>query len=336
MTTMNLQQGSTIEDSVLSDVNGSALSRRKFLKKTAIASTLIAASQFPIEAFAEENESKKRSLTILHTNDVHSRLDPFPMDGGKFQGMGGVVAREKIISRVRKEEENVLLLDSGDIFQGTPYFNFYKGEPEMKVMSMLGYECATLGNHDFDNGIEGLANQLVHAEFPIVNCNYNLTNTLLTNFVKPYTIIRKGKLKIGILGVGIELKGLVPEKLFGEIIYNDPIENANEIAYFLKHRKKCDYIVCLSHLGFEYKDNKVSDQILAKETENINLILGGHTHTFLEEPYNAKNLKNQEVIINQVGWAGLKLGRINIYFDNKNRYDYVSNFTVINVIQTST
>jgi 5'-nucleotidase len=258
------------------------------------------------------------------------------MDGGKYQGMGGVVAREKLITKIRREEEHVLLLDAGDIFQGTPYFNFYKGEPEMKVMSMLGYECATIGNHDFDNGIEGLAKQMVHADFPIVNCNYDFSNTLLEHAIKPYTMIRKGKLKIGLLGVGIELKGLVPDRLCENIVYHDPIENANDTAYFLKHKKHCDYVVCLSHLGFEYKDNKVSDKILAKETEHIDLILGGHTHTFLEEPYKTKNRKNQEVIVNQVGWAGIKLGRINIYFDNKNGYDYVSNFTAISVKETTT
>ena len=309
-------------------------SRRDFLQKAALASALMATSQFPMDAFADEVNHRK-SLTILHTNDVHSRLDPFPMDGGKYQGLGGVVAREKIISKIRKEEEQVLLLDAGDIFQGTPYFNYYKGEPEMKIMSLLRYDCATLGNHDFDNGIEGLANQLVHANFPIVNCNYDFSKTILDNKVEPYTIIRKGKFKIGILGIGIDLKGLVPDKLFDGIQYHDPIENANKTAYFLKHTKKCDYVVCLSHLGFEYADKKVSDKILAKETENINLILGGHTHTFLDEPYKSKNRQNQNVIVNQVGWAGIKLGRINIYFDNKNHYDYVSNFTVINVEQTS-
>ena len=323
-------------DSTYSPTSKSAsdVSRRKFLKQTALASSLLAASQFPLDAFAAD-EQTKQSLTILHTNDVHSRLDPFPMDGGKYQGLGGVLAREKIISTIRQEEKNVLLVDSGDIFQGTPYFNFYKGEPEMKVMSMLGYECATIGNHDFDNGIEGLAKQLMHADFPIVNCNYDFSTTILEHVIKPHTIIKKGKLKIGLFGIGIELKGLVPDHLFGAIQYHDPIEYANETAYFLKYKKRCDYVICLSHLGFEYKDNKISDKILAKETANIDLILGGHTHTFLDEPFKAKNLKSQEVLINQVGWAGIKLGRIDIYFDNKNGYDYVSKFTAISVKETT-
>ena len=309
------------------------MNRRKFIQQTSIASSLLLASQFPFEALAKDDVQHK--LTILHTNDVHSRLDPFPMDGSKYQGMGGVVGREKIISQIRQEEEQVLLLDAGDIFQGTPYFNFYKGEPEMKVMSMLAYDAATIGNHDFDNGVEALANQLQHANFPIVNCNYDFTNTALENKIEPYHIIRKGKLKIGIIGIGIELKGLVPDKLFGNILYHDPIQSANDTAYYLKKNKRCDYIICLSHLGFEYKDAKVSDKILATETEYIDLIIGGHTHTFLDHPWITKNKKNQEIIVNQVGWAGINVGRINIYFDNKQQYDYVSNFTVIKVKETS-
>jgi 5'-nucleotidase len=308
-------------------------SRRQFIRKAAIGAGLLALSEFPWEGLSAN--ALTQALCIVHTNDVHSRLDPFPMDGSKYQGMGGVLAREKMIRDLRKKNDHVLLLDAGDIFQGTPYFNVFKGEPEMKIMSMLGYEAATLGNHDFDNGIDGLVNQMQYANFPFVNCNYDVAHTALENQVVPYTIIRKGKIKVGILGVGIELQGLVPDRLFGGIQYHDPIQAANETAYRLKKNKRCDYVICLSHLGFEYKDNKVSDIVLAKESEYIDLIIGGHTHTFLNEPHKVKNRNNQEVVINQVGWAGLFLGRINIYFDNKGGYDYVSNFTAMSVKETS-
>jgi 5'-nucleotidase len=317
-----------------SDIRYRTSSRRSFIKQTALATTgFIFANHF--DAIANtEHPTSNIELTVLHTNDVHSRLDPFPMDGSKYQGLGGVVAREKIIRSIRSEVNHLLLLDAGDMFQGTPYFNFFKGEPEMKVMSMLKYDAATLGNHDFDNGIEGLVKQMTHADFPIVNCNYDFKGTALETLIPPYTIIKRGKLKIGILGVGIQPKGLIPDRLCKGIVYNDPIVSANEIANYLKTTKKCDYIICLSHLGFEYKDNKISDKILAKETENIDMILGGHTHTFLEEPLMVKNRNKQEIIINQVGWAGIHLGRINIYFDNKKRYDCISKNTVIEVKET--
>ncbi len=301
-------------------------SRRLFLKRSGLAALAMGWGNYPIESWAGD---KKQQLTVLHTNDVHSRLDPFPNDGGAYAGQGGVIAREQLIRKIRVEREQVLLLDAGDIFQGTPYFNFFRGEPEMRVMSLLGYDAATLGNHDFDNGIEGLVHQMQYADFPFVNCNYILEGTELENRVKPYVIIRRGGLKIGIVGVGIAVKGLVPDHLCKGVIYSDPIEAVNIWADYLKNKKRCDYIICLSHLGFEYKTNQISDKILAAETEHVQLILGGHTHTFLEEPHITKNRKNQEVIVNQAGWGGLRLGEINIFFDNKKDYDYVSHSNVV-------
>ncbi len=305
--------------------------RRTFIKKAALGSGLLLAGGFPFESFGAEHWEK---LTILHTNDTHSHLEPFPMDGGKFQGQGGVAQRAALIKDVREKEEHVLLLDAGDIFQGTPYFNMYKGEPEIKAMSMMNYDATTMGNHDFDAGIEGFAKQLPHANFPVLVANYDFTNTALEGKTKPYTVIKKGKLRIGILGVGIELHGLVPDSAFGNTKYTDPIVAANTIADKLKRQEKCDMVICLSHLGYKYESAKVSDVELAKGTENIDLIIGGHTHTFMDKPLVMLNKSGKETVINQVGWAGLRLGRLDFVFDSKKGSKLSNAQSVIIIKQT--
>jgi 5'-nucleotidase len=307
-------------------------SRRSFLKNSALVTGAILTTgplaATPVPAWMHEGVGN--TLTILHTNDVHSRLEPFPMDGSRNQGLGGVAARAALIEKIRKEAENVLLLDSGDIFQGTAFFNFYKGEPEIKAMSMMGYDAATMGNHDFDAGLENFATQLRHANFPILLCNYDFSNTPMESLHQPYKIFKKGKLKIGVLGVGIEMAGLVPDSLIGNTKYLDPIQKANQTAYKLKKQEGCDLVICLSHLGYKYKDNKVSDVVLATESENIDVILGAHTHTFLDKPDVIKNKIHSEVIVNQVGWAGIVLGRIDIGF-GKGRHKTLVHFDTMSI-----
>lgn len=289
------------------------LSRRKFLHQSVLSAGAYAAGSSVLNKIDELSAVHK--LTILHTNDTHSRLDPFPMDGGRNQGLGGVAARAELIGKIRSEEEQVLLLDAGDIFQGTPYFNLYKGEPEIKAMTSMNYDATTIGNHDFDAGLENLANQLTqHARFPMLVCNYDFAGTPMEYTYEPYRIFKKGKLKIGVLGVGIEMKGLVPDNLAGNTKYLDPVQKANETARQLKKDNNCDMVICLSHLGFQYRENKVSDERLAGESENIDLIIGGHTHTFFDAPVIYNNKKNEEVIVNQVGWAGIILGRLDFEF----------------------
>ncbi len=288
------------------------IDRRYFLKKTAIAGGVIAASSlFPKNIFANNEETN--SISILHTNDVHSHLEPFPMDSSQYAGLGGIAARAELIKQIRSNVEHVLLLDAGDVFQGTPFFNIYKGEPEIKAMSMMGYDAITIGNHDFDAGLENFANQLQFAKFPVVICNYDFSHTSMENKAIPYKIFFKGKLKIGILGVGIELNGLVPDELFGKTIYLEPIEHANKTAAYLR-KQGCDLIICLSHLGDRYFDDKVSDEILAKECYDIDLIIGGHTHKFFDSPRVYRNRNNGNTVVNQVGWAGLQLGRLDYSF----------------------
>ncbi|MEO6915563.1 MAG: metallophosphatase [Chitinophagaceae bacterium] len=288
-------------------------SRKKFLKHAVLSAGALVAGPAMLEAAAYLSPLK---LTILHTNDVHSRLDPFPMDGSRNQGQGGVSARAAIIKKIRSEEEQVLLLDAGDIFQGTPYFNLYKGEPEMRAMAAMKYDACTIGNHDFDAGLENLSTQLMgHANFPMIVSNYDFTGTPMEQKTIPYKIFNKGKLKIGIFGLGIKMRGLIPDNLVGATKYLDPIVKANELAARLRKQEKCDMVICLSHLGYKYREaDLVSDEVLAKETENIDLIIGGHTHTFLNVPVIAKNKTGDDVIINQVGWAGIILGRLDFEF----------------------
>ncbi|WP_395048086.1 bifunctional metallophosphatase/5'-nucleotidase [Flavobacterium sp.] len=292
------------------------MKRRDFIQKTAASATLLTFGGLSLSSFTTNNVKK---ITVLHTNDVHSHIDPFPANDPKNPNMGGVARRAAIVEQIRREEENVLLLDAGDIFQGTPYFNYYGGELEFKLMSMMRYDLATIGNHDFDNGIEGLLAQMPHAEFDFVSANYDFKNTVLDTFVKPYKIFKKAGLKIGVFGLGIELQGLVDAKLYKETKYNNPIEVAQDMSRILKENEKCDIVICLSHLGFNYKNDpeKASDINLARKTKNIDLIIGGHTHTFLDKPVIEKNLEDKEVLINQVGCYGINLGRIDFYLDSE-------------------
>ncbi len=289
------------------------LNRRDFVRNSALAAgALITGPQWA----AAMGDMAPYKLTILHTNDTHSRLEPFPMDGGRNQGMGGVAGRSELIRQVRAQEAHVLLLDAGDIFQGTPFFNIYKGEPEIKAMSAMGYDACTIGNHDFDAGMENLAMQLTrHANFPMLVSNYDFSHTPMEGKTIPYKVFKKGKLRIGVFGLGIEGSGLIPDNLFGNTVYQDPIIRANEISSMLITHEKCDMVICLSHLGYQYKSsNKVSDEVLAKESKNIDLIIGGHTHTFFEKPLVFQNKNGDDVVVNQVGWAGIILGRLDFEF----------------------
>lgn len=293
------------------------MNRRSFLRATGLTATSLAFAGIPIDAFAAKGYQK---LTILHTNDIHSRIEAF--DSGRNKGMGGFARRAALIDKIRLEEKHVVLLDAGDIFQGTPYFNFFGGEIEMKLMSQLGYDAATIGNHDFDAGIDGLEKQLVHTNFPLLNSNYDFSDTIMDGKTKDVFIIKKGKLKIGVFGLGIELKGLVPDKLYGNTQYLDPLPIALQTAGRLKHDEECDFVILLSHLGYKYNSKKISDLTLAEASRDIDLIIGGHTHTFLDEPTLAINSEGKKMLVNQVGFGGINLGRIDVFFtsDNETRF----------------
>ena len=304
------------------------MNRKEFLRTVgggtlalSLAPNLVFASQ---KSILDKNAAYK--LTVLHTNDQHSRIEPFDSSYSRNPNQGGFARRATLIQQIRSQEKNVLLLDAGDIFQGTPYFNFYGGELEFKLMSMMGYDAATMGNHDFDNGLDGFLKALPNAKFPFITSNYDFSNTILDGKTEKYKIFKKDGIKVGLFGVGIELDGLVGKKQYQETKYLNPVEIAQHYADFLRKEKGCDLVICLSHIGFDYREDadKISDKKLAAQTDNIDLILGGHTHTFLPEPQSFTNKSGKNVLVNQVGWAGLLLGRIDFYFDKNKSLQNIS------------
>lgn len=291
-----------------------SMNRRKFIQSTGV--FLGVGTLSPLMAKLYDSDFEK--VTILHTNDVHSHIDAFPKNHSKHAHQGGVAHRSVLINTIRSTEKNVLLLDAGDIFQGTPYFNLFQGQMEYDVMNYLKYDAATIGNHDFDIGMEGLEVQLKRANFSMLNANYIVKDTILGDYVKPYQIFERSGIKIGVFGIGIELKGLVPDNLCKGVVYQDPVSIFKKQEELLKEQG-CDIIVCLSHLGYSYKEDKISDLGLAEISKFTDLIIGGHTHTFLDKPRRLKNALGNDVIVNQAGWAGLQLGRVDFYVDKSQK-----------------
>ncbi len=286
--------------------------RRTFIKNSTIAGAGMGLGSLGIHSCSGFS---KRRITVLHTNDVHSHIDPFPANHARNPSLGGVARRAALIQSIREENPNTILLDAGDIFQGTPYFNFYGGELEFRLMSRMGYDAATLGNHDFDNGLNGLLAQLPHAQFAFVSANYDFQNTILEDRFRPYTILERDGIRIGVFGLGIRLEGLVDPALYGETRYLDPDEIAQDMVRELRGEQQCDLVICLSHLGYRYRDpEEHSDVWLAARTEGIDLIIGGHTHTFMDEADILANRAGEKVLIQQVGCYGLRLGRVDFTF----------------------
>lgn len=278
--------------------------RRAFLQQSLVLGAGLALPNWAV-ASAKPHKAK---LTLLHTNDFHSRLEPFPSNHKQWPNLGGIAGLGGSIIHERAQAEYHLLVDSGDVFQGTPYFNLYGGQPELEWMSQMGYAASTLGNHEFDNGIEHLisAHQR-HAKFPLVNCNYTFSGEA---FFKPYTIVERGPIRIGLTGVGINPDGLISERSMPGLGYTDPVQPLQNTVNHLRESEHCHLVFVLSHLGFQYDSDKIDDHKLAARTHGIDAILGGHTHTFLDKPVQVKNAQNKTVIINQAGWAGLRLGKL--------------------------
>jgi 5'-nucleotidase len=290
--------------------------RRDFLRLLGVGAVGAVAMNTPLSALAADDLVH---LTIIHTNDFHSHIDPFGNDVPRNAGEGGMAKRAALIKQIRSESQHVLLFDAGDIFQGTPYFNYYKAELDFKLMTLMGYDAATLGNHEFDNGLEGILSQLKFAGFPFITSNYDFSDTVLAGKTIPYKIFRCGGVKVGVYGLGIELQGLVDPKNFGNTRYLDPLQTALKMEKMLSEEHRTDLIICLSHLGYAYKDNKVSDQVIATQTYKTDLIIGGHTHTFLDKPDLIMNKTGKEVVVNQVGFGGLILGKVDFYFSREKK-----------------
>lgn len=264
---------------------------------------------FLILIFASLTVKGQNKLVILHTNDTHSRIEALPPTDKQYPHMAGVVNRKAIIDSIRSVEENVLLLDAGDFVQGTPYFNLFHGKVEAEAMNLLKYDVTTIGNHEFDYGLDTLKRIFDYLHFPVVNCNYDFSLTPLKNNVKPYVIINKKGIKVGIIGVGVDPEGLIQKDKYEGMVFNPITDNVNRYAATIKN--KCDIVICLSHIGLE------DDLKLASESENIDIIIGGHSHTFMERPQIVKNIKNKDVTVYQVGKNGAFIGKIEIDLSKK-------------------
>lgn len=288
------------------------MNRRVFVKNILAGSSGLILGAGPLAAFARQNQVR---LTLLHTNDLHSQIEPFDDSHPRFAGRAGLARVSQFVRKCRAENPNLMLLDAGDFFQGTPYFNFFGGEMMLKLMTEIGYDAGTLGNHEFDNGLDGLAGPLTHAGFPLINSNYDFSGTILDGKFPRYRIFNKSGIRVGIYGLGIELSGLVNQKQSGGVRYNDPVRVALEMEQFLSDRQKCDLVVCLSHLGLRYQDDKISDLGLAAQTFSTDVIIGGHTHSRLEEPLLVENQSGRMVVVNQAHYAGLMVGRLDFVFE---------------------
>ena len=248
----------------------------------------------------------QKNIVILHTNDTHSRIEPIPETDRIAGDKGGVVRRIKYIDQVRKENKNVLLFDMGDFLQGTPYFNLFKGEVETEAMNLMKYDAVTLGNHEFDYGLDVLEKVVRRAKFPIISSNYDFSGTPLNNLIKPYLIFKKDGVKIGVIAINIQPKGLIASGNYDGMKFLQPERVANELALKLKTTDRCDMVICLSHLGY------TADKRLVEQTRNIDIVIGGHSHTNMKTPDMLKNIDNKDVMVFQTAGRGIYVGRIDV------------------------
>lgn len=263
-------------------------------------------------------------LVILYTNDTHSRIDPFPENSLNYAGMGGVSRRAALIRQIRASTPHILLLDAGGIFQGSAWYQMYGGERSIELMNMMGYDAACPGEQEFTQGVDGFLAAARSAEFPFVCANYETSNSDLANLLQEYIVREFNGIRVGILGLGIRLEGLMSPSQVEGITYQDPVARALDVVDTLKNEQECDYIICLSHLGYHYENEQIDDRKLASRVSGIDLIIGGHTHTFLEEPEPVANPDGELTLVTQAGHSGLQLGRIDLVSDGDGGVDSIA------------
>jgi len=301
------------------------ITRRGFLKASLAGGVVVASPRSALQLFSAplwsaisapllEVAPGETLITILHTNDTHSQIDPLPANDKQYPDKGGVARRATLVKRVRKENPNTLLIDAGDVFQGTPYFNFYKGEVEYKSMSLIGYDVGTLGNHDFDNGVDGLVAAMKFANFDFVSSNYDVRGTPLETRVKPYAVRVIGGERVGLFGLGISPDNLITPENFKGVKYNDPVKASSDMVAALRGREGCTVVVCMSHLGYypNAKEGEIGDTQVAAQVDGIDFIASGHTHTFMKQPVITKTPSGSNTIIFQVGRSGIYVGRVDM------------------------
>lgn len=285
------------------------MKRQDFIKQSFF---LTAGSLFAVNAFSRGLSVPAEKVTIMYTNDTHARIDPIPSNAVEHAGLGGVARRATLINHIRKDSPNNLLFDAGDVFQGTPWFNVFGGEKDFRLMSKMGYDAMCLGNHEFDNGLDGFAEVAPAAKFPILCANYRVQNTPMGPFVRQFMVRERAGLRVGIFGLGIRLRGLVQPGLYGDIRYANPVAWADRLVEHLRETHRCNYIICLSHLGYHYEEDRIDDRKLASQVNGIDLIIGGHTHTFLDQPESITTPEGGLTLVTQAGHSGIRLGRIDL------------------------
>ena len=258
-----------------------------------------------------------KQLVILHTNDTHSCIMPLNenLDNKDLAGRSGFLRRINMIKEERKQNPDLLLFDSGDFCQGSGYYTIFKGEVEIGLMNQMGYECATIGNHEFDFGMENMAKLFKMANFPIVCSNYDCTGTVLEGLVKPYITIKRSGLKIGVFALSPKLKGLVFDGNCEGITYLDPAETAQKYIDILRKQEKCDIVICISHLGWAISD--YPDQEFLRQTEGCDLVLGGHTHTYMSTLEYAPDKNGKMIPVDQNGKHGAFVGKLILNLEKK-------------------